>query len=199
MMDQPTPKWPALLFTLTVLCAIASTAATFYYYKSTTLLQNQEEALSQKRTQYQDEVEELKKRVTTTKIISHTIPTPVTTMRRHCIKILGINDVCTDVPESRIEQREIQTTVTAEDPEVKIKLDAKLKELEDLSAKAVNTQQKQVSVKELVDALRGIVSPVVSMLVSLASIFIILSKKYKAESEKWAYGSLGTILGFWLK
>lgn len=199
MADGSTPKWPALLFAVTVLSGVASTAATFYYYRSTTLLQDQEKALAEKRAQYQADIEDLKKRVVTTQTITQSIDMPVVTMRRQCINILGINDICTNVPESRIEQRAIQATVPAEDPKVKAALDTKLKELEALSAKAVNTQQKQVSLKELVDALRGLVAPLISILVSLASIVVILSKKYKAESEKWAYGSLGTILGFWLK
>jgi hypothetical protein len=120
-------------------------------------------------------------------------------MQRHCINVLGINNVCTEVPETRIEQRDIQVTVPAEDPKVKEQLDSKLKELEALSAAAVTTQRKQVDLKELVETSRGLVAPIVSLLVSAASLFIILSKKYKAESEKWAFGSLGTILGFWLK
>jgi hypothetical protein len=36
----------------------------------------------------------------------------------------------------------------------------------------------------------------VSMLAT--SIFIILSKRYSPTDKHWAYGTLGTILGFWL-
>jgi Tfp pilus assembly protein PilV len=40
---------------------------------------------------------------------------------------------------------------------------------------------------------------VVTGVIGLAALYIILSKKFEAESLKWAYGILGTIVGFWLK
>jgi Tfp pilus assembly protein PilV len=40
---------------------------------------------------------------------------------------------------------------------------------------------------------------VVTAIVGLAALYIILSKKFDADSLKWAYGILGTIVGFWLK
>jgi hypothetical protein len=40
---------------------------------------------------------------------------------------------------------------------------------------------------------------VVSTLVLGSSLYVILSQKYQGESEKWAYGVIGTILGFWLR
>jgi len=199
MADESKPRWPILLFIATVLSGGLSTAATLYYYHSTTTLQNQEKELAVKQQQYKTEIEDLKKRVVTTKTITQSIATPVITMRRQCINVFGLNGICMDVPESKIEQREFQTTVPTEDPKIKEQLDIKLKELESLSADAVLTQRKQVDWKELVETIRSLVAPIVSILVSMASLFIILSKKYKAESEKWAFGSLGTILGFWLK
>jgi len=32
-----------------------------------------------------------------------------------------------------------------------------------------------------------------------AGLYIILSRQFSAESEKWAYGAIGALLGFWLK
>jgi Tfp pilus assembly protein PilV len=40
---------------------------------------------------------------------------------------------------------------------------------------------------------------VITAVVGLAALYIILSKKFEADSLKWAYGILGTIVGFWLK
>jgi hypothetical protein len=40
---------------------------------------------------------------------------------------------------------------------------------------------------------------VVTGVIGLAALYIILSKKFEAESLKWAYGIIGTIVGFWLK
>jgi hypothetical protein len=40
---------------------------------------------------------------------------------------------------------------------------------------------------------------VITAVIGLAALYIILSKKFETESLKWAYGILGTIVGFWLK
>jgi hypothetical protein len=39
----------------------------------------------------------------------------------------------------------------------------------------------------------------VSLLMALASLFIILSKKYPEEGNKWAYSTIAFIMGYWLK
>jgi hypothetical protein len=33
----------------------------------------------------------------------------------------------------------------------------------------------------------------------LAALYAILSRKYGADAQKWAYGTVGTLLGYWLK
>jgi hypothetical protein len=40
---------------------------------------------------------------------------------------------------------------------------------------------------------------VVSMIVLGGSLYIIMSQHYDPKDKHWAYGSVGTILGFWLK
>ena len=39
----------------------------------------------------------------------------------------------------------------------------------------------------------------VSLIVLVSSIYTILTGTYSDGTQKWAYGSIGTILGFWLK
>ena len=38
-----------------------------------------------------------------------------------------------------------------------------------------------------------------SVILLVASLYIILSKRYPASDRHWAYGIVGTLLGFWLK
>ena len=45
---------------------------------------------------------------------------------------------------------------------------------------------------------RDVMQIVLSIIVLLAALFVILSKRYPEATAKWAYGSLGTILGYWL-
>lgn len=67
-------------------------------------------------------------------------------------------------------------------------------------AEATNTAGKKVTeLQPIFDFVQGLMKPAISIAVFFASLFVILSQRYKGETEKWAYGSLGTILGIWLK
>jgi hypothetical protein len=39
---------------------------------------------------------------------------------------------------------------------------------------------------------------IVSTLLLLASLFVIMTKRYEPQDKHWAYGTVGTIVGFWL-
>jgi hypothetical protein len=39
----------------------------------------------------------------------------------------------------------------------------------------------------------------VSVAVLASSLYIVLSDQYDSESQKWAFGVIGTLLGFWLR
>jgi uncharacterized membrane protein len=39
----------------------------------------------------------------------------------------------------------------------------------------------------------------VSIVLLVATLFVILSKKYDAKDKHWAYTTIGLIIGFWLK
>jgi len=40
---------------------------------------------------------------------------------------------------------------------------------------------------------------IVTLGIVAAALYIILSHEYDQDSLKWAYGSLGTVVGYWLK
>lgn len=44
-----------------------------------------------------------------------------------------------------------------------------------------------------------IIQAAISIIFIGASLFVILSQRYAPDDRHWAYGALGTILGFWLK
>ncbi len=46
---------------------------------------------------------------------------------------------------------------------------------------------------------KTIMMVLVSILVLGSSLFIILSGQYDNENQKWAFGAVGTIVGFWLR
>ena len=193
------PTWPIWLFIATASSGILSTVATVAYYDYTSKLKEQEQVLHDKQQQYQAEIEDLQTKVVVEHTETQSIAVPVISSVRQCAHVPFFNEVCTNVPQRKIEQRQIPVTTKIEDPAIKAQLDERLKELNALSATAVITQATQATLKDLTQNARQLVAPIISLIVSLASLFIILSKKYKAESEKWAFGTLGTILGFWLK
>lgn len=46
---------------------------------------------------------------------------------------------------------------------------------------------------------RSYMPEVVTVVVLLAALFVILSRGYGDAEQKWAYGAIGTLLGYWLK
>jgi len=46
---------------------------------------------------------------------------------------------------------------------------------------------------------RMIMRLVVSIVLLSAGLFVILSERYDPNAKHWAYATVGTILGFWLK
>ena len=40
---------------------------------------------------------------------------------------------------------------------------------------------------------------IVTLTVLLCALYIILSRHYEADQQKWAFGVIGTVLGYWLK
>ncbi|WP_299485220.1 hypothetical protein [Acaryochloris sp. IP29b_bin.137] len=48
-------------------------------------------------------------------------------------------------------------------------------------------------------AIRLYISVVLSLVVLTSSIYVILNGSYDDSTEKWAFGAVGTILGYWLK
>ena len=39
----------------------------------------------------------------------------------------------------------------------------------------------------------------VSVVILGAALYIILSQRFQGDQQKWAFGAVGTVLGFWLK
>ena len=40
---------------------------------------------------------------------------------------------------------------------------------------------------------------IITSILLVASLYIILSQRYAESDLKWAYGTVGTIMGYWLK
>jgi hypothetical protein len=40
---------------------------------------------------------------------------------------------------------------------------------------------------------------IISVVLLIASLFVVLSPKYGPKDKHWAYGTIGTLVGFWLR
>lgn len=49
------------------------------------------------------------------------------------------------------------------------------------------------------DNIRLIISLVVSLTVLAPALWVVLSKRYSPREKHWAYATIGTIVGFWLR
>ncbi len=47
--------------------------------------------------------------------------------------------------------------------------------------------------------IKAIMKPVISLALLCTALFVILSERYDPNSKHWAYATVGTITGFWLK
>lgn len=60
--------------------------------------------------------------------------------------------------------------------------------------------QGKPEVRELTQvSTKDVVQVIISVLLLAASVFVILSKSYGEKEQHWAYGTIGTLIGFWLK
>lgn len=48
-------------------------------------------------------------------------------------------------------------------------------------------------------SMREWVQIIISVVLLIASLFVVLSPKYGPKDKHWAYGTIGTLVGFWLR
>ena len=180
-MAEPRTTWPIWVFGTTVLSALAFFAVTFTYSIYTDRIGQQKAQLDKNRAAYEAEIQELQKRLVVDRVITEEISTAVTT--RKCTR-LPIGRMCH--PDVKIEKRQITKTVQVQDQNARQRLDEAYKSLQALSLKAVATQADRVKLEDVRNLIRTVMAPLISALVLASSLYVILSSKYKAESEKWA-------------
>lgn len=57
----------------------------------------------------------------------------------------------------------------------------------------------EISMGSMTVKVRTVMMVLVSFVVLGSSLFVILSGQYGVDSERWAYGVAGSIVGFWLR
>jgi len=182
-------KWPRVIFWVTVAGVVSTSALSLVYYQYTVRLTEQRRAIEQLQSEYAQRVETLRKSGAT---IDIAVPQTFTTVECNLLVF------CTNVVRTTTVHRQVPVAEIL-DPGHSEGLNRQLDQLKQASASAEKTGATAVTLEETVKILKQLVSPILSVLIALGSLFVILSKHYDAETQKWAFGSLGTILGFWLK
>jgi len=102
-------------------------------------------------------------------------------------------------PETKFEQLKLARVMHTPTEAVKRELDQRREQIAAQSAKVEAAGQKLKSLEDIDHTIRTVMAPLVSVTVLLACLYVILSGGYKPDGEKWAFGSIGTIIGFWFK
>ncbi|MBP2498385.1 hypothetical protein ABID82_005071 [Methylobacterium sp. PvP062] len=71
--------------------------------------------------------------------------------------------------------------------------------LEDKKPPAKTKRPSRDDVKFNATFVKNVMQPLVSLIVLAVAFWIILSDIYDAEHKQWAYGAIGTVVGFWIK
>jgi hypothetical protein len=198
-----TSIWPRALFAATLIAVFSLGLLSLFYFQSLAKLELQSQAITEVRTQYEKRINDLQKKLVIEQTQTVKIPTQVTTQRCDVkttilgISIGGSGGLC--FPQTQTVDRDVQQVVKVEDPKIRAELDGALVELKKLSDENIIAKSVVDQLTPYYDLAQKLMKPIISIIVLIASLYIILSNSYKADQEKWAFGSLGTILGFWLK
>ena len=72
-----------------------------------------------------------------------------------------------------------------------------------IKAEIGTAQTKGITAKQFLEQqqsrIRLIMQPLVSLTILVAALYIILSDRFSPQDKHWAYGAVGTVIGFWLK
>jgi hypothetical protein len=102
-------------------------------------------------------------------------------------------------PQTKFEEFKLAKVMHTPTEAVKRELDQHREQIAAQSAQVEAAGQKLKSLEDIDHTIRTVMAPLVSVTVLLACLYVILSGGYRPDGEKWAFGSIGTIIGFWFK
>ncbi len=185
---------PIFIFVLAMIVVFGSVGLRIWSFDIQKDIDSEVQALNKQQSENEERLVELNKNLATPIVVMEMKKTgqyPTTT--------------CTDtglIPKCTVKWLDIKTKVpvvkgTKIDPKVQQEIDTVKNEISDLTNKIQGLSEKKMKIEKVAyldkESLRGLLS----LLITIASLFIILSKSYHAESEKWAFGAIGTVMGYW--
>lgn len=194
-------RLPLLLFIITVL----GFGVLWYYSLKQDIyvsrLNNEIQALTNSVDEYEKQISSLKSN-TNHKILSYRAQKIKIFSRPTCITKRGVFGVFpkTVCSQAKATFKTVRVPVTSNNQSASIqkKITQLEKSISSRSGQIETLSKKKESVEKPLGLSKQSIAAVFSFLVLVSALFVILTGKYKAESEKWAFGVLGTILGYWL-
>lgn len=174
------------------------------------------------RESIEQELQALKARVKITQTRLETVSEPIVRTEQRCSapdrmqlpfggSVVVNPGLCTTVPITEIVSRQIQIPVEVDDPEVLSQIKVKEEALTKLS-QAATTQLQEAAPAEVSDEvvtkieqksaaqqLKEMMVPILTIVFALASLYAIFSGRVSISDKKWAYTTIGTVLGYWFK
>lgn len=186
-------NWPMWLCIATLLLAAVASVVSYNYRNSAAKLSMQRDAFNQSKAEYDKRIADLGAKTTL-----HTAGDT-----GDIVKIPKMAITCTGlfscVPKTDFEELNLARAVQGPDVAVKRELDKHRAQVATLSKQVAATGEETKSLEQIDHMIRTVMAPLIGVLVLLASLYVILSGGYRTDGEKWAFGSIGTIIGFWLK
>jgi hypothetical protein len=187
---------PKILFWGTLVAVIAIAVLSFFYIRAVNQIEADSQKIAQIKADYEKRVQDLKSKLVVEQ--TKTVKVPSQVVSQNCTSIGPFHtNVC--LPQVKTVEQEVQQVVKVEDPKVRAELDDALAHLKDLSNQNQNAKSLLEDLRPWYEFAQQLMKPLISIIVLIVSLVIILSKRYNADQEKWAFGSLGTIIGVWLK
>jgi hypothetical protein len=106
----------------------------------------------------------------------------------------------TRAPEFHMKTQTVRVPkeVHTEDPEIAKEIASARAAVISKERAVVTAQKEEPLWSKLFGIRREIAAFIFSLVILVASLYVIISKKFQQSAQKWAFGSVGTILGYWL-
>jgi HPt (histidine-containing phosphotransfer) domain-containing protein len=187
-------NWPMWLCIATLAFVAIASAISYNYRHSAAELSAQREVFNQSKAAYDKRIASLDGATT----ILHTAGGNAETIRLPHLEMTCTTPLSC-APRPKFEELTLARLKQGPSEAVKRELDEHRQQVAAQSTRVEATGERVKSLGQIDDVIRSIMTPLISVLVTIASLYVILSGSYKDAGEKWAFGSIGTILGFWFK
>jgi hypothetical protein len=192
-------KLPVALFVISVFGLVFFGWHSYNYLKLRDAQIAAAEFLQKQHSDLVEKISELERKRLVTKVeySEHVVKVENPSWASHNI-IGGLFSLDGKKPTKTVRMK-VPKEVKTEDPAVKEEIQTSRKHLQEADS-ALEKKQEELTVADKIFGIRReIATFVFSLLILLSSLYVILIKKFHQSTEKWAFGSLGTILGYGLK